>query len=366
MFTDKDLRELKEFSATDPVLSIYLNTDPTEGNADAYRLRLRNMLREINLADDLLAVERYFSTEYDWSGRGVVIFSCAPQSFFRAYPLAIPVRNLIHVGNRPNLHPLETMLDCYGGYGVVLVDKQGARLFSFHLGELHEQEGVVGEEVRRSKTGTASSMQAARSGGGTSLHKSEGVIDRNMKETVAFAVNFLESHHIRRVLIGGTDENVNYFRSLLPKAWQTLVMNTFPMNMNASHAEVLEKVLEMGVQADGHRQKHLVKELIDGAGGTNRAVMGIEPTLQAVNDGRVTTLVMTEGFNHPAYQCVQCGRMTILPHQTCSMCGGAYHELPNLIDPAVSMVMRAGGNVEIVRPDPTASMTDNFGAFLRY
>ena len=53
------------------------------------------------------------------------------------------------------------------------------------------------------------------------------VVDRNMKDSVDFAVHFFEENRVRRVMIGGTDENVSLFRSLLPKSWQSLVMNSF-------------------------------------------------------------------------------------------------------------------------------------------
>ena len=45
-----------------------------------------------------------------------------------------------------------------------MVDKQGARLFYFHLGELREQEGVLGESVKRTKRG-GGSQAAGRRGG---------------------------------------------------------------------------------------------------------------------------------------------------------------------------------------------------------
>ena len=52
MFTENDLRELLDFKTDSPVLSVYLNTDPTLGSADAYRPRLRGMLKDIGLDDD--------------------------------------------------------------------------------------------------------------------------------------------------------------------------------------------------------------------------------------------------------------------------------------------------------------------------
>ena len=84
MFSESDLRELAQFTAPTPVLSLYLNTDPSLGNSETHKLRGRSMLKELPLAHDLDAIQRYLDHEYNWSGRGVAIFSCAAEGFFRA------------------------------------------------------------------------------------------------------------------------------------------------------------------------------------------------------------------------------------------------------------------------------------------
>ncbi|WP_299024067.1 hypothetical protein [uncultured Thermanaerothrix sp.] len=366
MLTDQDVRELLKFTSPHPVLSVYLNTDPTLGNKDSYRLRLRNMLKKVDLPQDEEAVERYIMQEYDWSGRGVAVFSCAPQGFFRAYSLAIPVRDLVHVSDRPSVRVLADLLDSYGGYGVVLVDKQGARLFHFHLGELREQEGIVGELVKRTKHGGASSLPGARGGiAGRTKHVDE-VIERNMKEAADFAVAFFEQNRVRRILIGGTEDNVALFRSLLPKAWQSLIVGTFPMNMTASHAEVLAKAMQVGQEAETKRENQLIKDLITAAAKNSGAVIGLENTLQAVNEDRVSTLVILEGFGQAAYRCTQCGYLTSRQQTTCPACGGEMHEIADAVDFAVSRVMRGGGDVEVVHHNPEFEKAGMIGAFLRY
>jgi len=115
MLSEKDLRELIDYFPSTPVVSVYLNTEPAEGNADAYRLRLRTMLKNVDLPQDVDAIERYFEHEYDWSGRGVAIFSNASEKFFRVYPLAVPVQNLVHVGYKPSIRPLTDLLDSIDG-----------------------------------------------------------------------------------------------------------------------------------------------------------------------------------------------------------------------------------------------------------
>jgi len=367
MFSDNDLRELLEYKSSVPVLSLYLNTDPTEGNADAYKLRLRNILKEINLPEDIRAVERYFNHTYDWSGRAVAVFSCSPDGFFRAYPLAIAMRDLVHISDRPSVKPLADLLDNYGGVGVALVDKQGARLFFFHLGELREQEGVMGETVKHTKRGGASSFPGRRGGIAGRTNFMEEKIERNLKEAADFAARFFEERHVRRVLIGGTDENVASFRSLLPKAWQSLVMGTFPMSMTASHIDILNKAQQIGMEAESQREARLVDQVITSAAKGNAAVIGLADVFDAVNYDRIKTLVVEEGLSQPGYVCDNCGALFTAPAEICSVCGkGKVERTLDAVEMTVGRVMRHGGDIEVLRSNPDLAKGGSIGALLRY
>jgi peptide subunit release factor 1 (eRF1) len=365
MLSENDLRELLDFHTDEPVLSIYLSTDPSEGNADTHIRRLRSMLKEINLTEEIQAIERFFTTKYNWSGRGVAVFSCNPKGFFRAYPLAVPVRNLIHISDRPSVKPLAALLDNYGGYGVVLVDKQGARLFFFHMGELREQEGVLGEAVRRAKHGVGGSTVPGRRGATIATRGMDEVIDRNMKDSAAFAMHFFEENHVRRILVGGTEENTKLFCSLLPKAWQSLVMGTFPMSMTASQNDVRSRALELGIQAETEREKRLVERLITQAAKGEGAVTGLEETLNALNHGRIQALVIGEGFRKNAYRCKSTGWLTTKPEEACA---GAddIEKVYDVVDVIVNQVMRNGGEVDVVMSSAELEKKGSIGAILRY
>jgi len=226
MLTERDLKDLLDYQAQSPVLSVYLNTEPNAGSVDTHKLRLRSLLKEIEMPEDIERVLRYFDHEFDWSGRSVAVFSCVPQTYFQAYPLAVVVRSRVRVDNRPYVKPLADLLDSFGGYGVALVDKQGARLFYFHLGELREMEGMVGEEIRHTKRGGGSQAAGRRGGVAGKTNYTEELAERNIKDAADFAARFFAENNVRRVLIGGTEDNLKPFRASLPKAWQSLVVGT--------------------------------------------------------------------------------------------------------------------------------------------
>lgn len=366
MLTERDIKELLDYQGQFPVLSVYLNTEPTEGSADTHRLRLRSMLKEVDLPAEVERVERYFDHEFDWSGRSVAVFSCSKEDFFRTFPLAVPIRSRVRVGERPYVKPLADLLDSYGGYGVALVDKQGARLFYFHLGELQEQDGVMGEEVRHTKRGGGSQALGRRGGVAGKTNYVEEVAERNIKDAAEFAAHFFTENNVRRILIGGTDDNVNPFRAQLPKAWQSLVVGTFPMSMNASHTEVLERAMEVSAEAEERRKHRVVEAVITGAEKGRGGVAGLEDTLRVLHEGRIQTLVIRDGLRAPGWRCQGCSYVTTQEYEACPYCGSRFERIPDVIELAVREVLQSGGDIEVIHEEIDLADYGNIGGLLRY
>ena len=365
MFTDSVLRELLDYSCPNQVLSVYMNTDMNEGTIDALKLRLRTMLKEVDLPDDEAAILKYFELEREWTGRSIAMFSCATQKYFRAFPIAVPIRSRVFVGDQPYVKPLADLLDAYGGYGVALVDKQGARLFQFHLGELKEQEGFLGEEVRHTKRGAASSIFGHLGGVGGKARRSDETVERNLKESAEFAAKFFEENRVRRILIGGTEENVSQFKSHLPKAQQSLVVGTFAISMTARPGDVQKKALEIGQQAEHRREMRLVDNIVTSAAKGAGGVLKLDDTLGAVHEGRVQTLVVRDGYRAEGFQCEGCGYLTTQEEPDCPFCGKSFVQIKDAVEMAVRKVMQGGGDVEIVYDNPQLEEF-GIGGMLRY
>ena len=211
MFDEKSLRELATIEARGPILSLYLNVDPTQHAAEEYRLALREMLKQAEgqVDDgDISAVKRFVDLEYDWSGRGLVLFSRQAEDIWYVFPLAVPVRNGITAARKPYISPLVELDGFYGRYAVALVDRQGARFFLFQMGELIAQEGVVGEDVRNVRRGRGSSVVGMRGGSQASGRKEAELVQRNLRDAVAALADFCHAHPPRRLLLAGAEHTV--------------------------------------------------------------------------------------------------------------------------------------------------------------
>lgn len=367
MFSEKDLSEILEYRPGAPVLSVYLNTDPSTSSADAYRLRLRQMLKkyEDSMPQDTAAIERYVAHEYDWSGRSLALFSRAEDGFMRAFPLQVPLRDRARALKRPYVKPLADVLDNFGHYGVALVDQQNARLFHFHLGTLMEEESLEGEAIRRTKVG-GSQMPGGRGSASLSAHYVDEVTDRNLKGATKHASRFFQEKNVRRVLIGGTDETVARFIENLPKKWRSLVVGTFPVDMNSGPAQILEQALKVAQAAEHEKEARLVTSIVTAAAKGREGVVGLDETLGAVHVGRVQTLAISDGFRATGYRCNGCDYISGFKLEACPFCGGDFETIQDAVELAVSKVMEQGGDVEVVRDNSALEEAGNIGALLRY
>ena len=194
----------------------------------------------------------------------------------------------------------------------------------------------------------------------------EEVAERNIKDAADFAARFFGENNVRRILLGGAEDTLAVFRSHLPKAWQSLVVGTFPVSMTASHSEVQERAMQIGIEAERRREARLVNSAVTAAAKGRGGVVKLEETLSAVHEGRVLTLLISDGFRAPGRRCKRCGYMTTKRSQVCPFCGGNYEKIADAVELAVRKVMQSGGEVEVLHDASALSEHGNIGALLRY
>jgi hypothetical protein len=187
-----------------------------------------------------------------------------------------------------------------------------------------------------------------------------------MKEAADFSARFFTEHNVRRVLIGGTEDNIAAFRTQLPKSWQSLIVGAFPMSMNASQTEVMERAIEIGQEAERRRKLKLIETVATNAAKGHGGVLGLEDTLAAVHDGRVQTLLLQAGYREPGYLCQGCQYITPQEIDSCPFCGNEFEQIPDAVDLAVRRVLRNGGEVEVLHVFDEKQDFGKIGALTRY
>lgn len=348
------------------VLSLYLDADTSQETKESIKLQVRNLLRDADLhnSKSAMMIERYLDHSFNWASPGLALFCCGEMDYFEQFETAVPFRNRLRVSPKPYIKPLAHLLDFYAHYGVILVDRVGARFFAYHLGQLEETEGIMGEETQNIKKGSGSSAHGMRGGSGGGRHEEE-VANRNLREAAQEATNFFTKNKIRRLFIGGTIKTVSQFQELLPKQLQSCIAGTFAMDMTAGEHEVRAHSLGMLREVNAKREKQVVAQLMDAEAKGGNGVIGLDDTLQAVNEKRVQTLVISDGYRSPGYFNESSGfvvanlaKSPISPDELTAV--------DDVVDIALNFTMNQGGHAEVVNGNSLLEENGRIGAILRY
>lgn len=361
MVNEGDIRMLVEFESHDaPVLSVYLNMDPTRRVADAYKLTLRALLdgAEGAAAEDIKRVQNYVEMGYNWQGRGLVMFSCAGLNFWWARAFEVPVTDAAYVSFRPNIRQLATLLDSYGRYGVIHVDSEGARLFVFNMGHLENADGYMGQEVKVHKAGGWAAARYQR-------HE-KGTVHQNLQEAAEMAEAFYRSANTRHLILAGTEKNVARFRDLLSNRLRSMVVGSISVKATAAPAEISERALELVQKAEEAEDRNVADQILALANQNGNAVVGLERTLTAVQENRAERVVVVGTYVQPAYRFVDSGLIVLEIHEDGELGSGRIQELPDAVESVLRRALVQGIGITVLDAHKALEGAGSIGALTRW
>jgi len=353
------------------VLSLYLSFGP------AVHGKRRNIRAAVDAALDRLSesplterqrtglerertnVHRIFGRRFKPSGRSMVLFACEPRGLWELFQLQVPSLSIARFAERPAVSQLASILDEQERYGVLILDKERARILSVYLGE-------VEDEVTR-KSGYSGRTAA----GGWSQARYERRREGQLHTHIMKAIDALASEQQRRgfdrILIGGPDEALAALLGALPRGLRARVSGTFSCELSASGQTVLRRTRKLMEAAERNGEDVVVGHVLNAAKSGGLATIGWEETLPALLEGRVHKLVLVDRLRHRGRSCPR-GHVAAGRARVCSRCQehvGANHDLT---EAAVGAALDTQASVEMVRGSAAQRLRTEggIGAILRY
>lgn len=377
MITLTDIEALAQRHATpgSPVLSVYLDIDQSKAvNLHRrFEATLENMLRAIDRPSDPAFLSsfsadaervRQYVAHLEPRAKGLICFADDSEKFFWTWEIKAPVHNLARWSETPYIAPLLAILDEHERYGVVLADKQQARLFTVYIGEIEEHmEALAPAPVRLTKsTGTDHMLSERRFQSKAEMH-----VHWHLKHVAEMLNKLVDQYGFDRLLLAGPVETTAELHRLLSKRVAARVVERLSLTTKATASEVLQETLRVEQQVERATEKQLVEELI-AADGHNPVTLGIEPTVRAVCEERLWRLVYADGFSSDGGQCTNCSMLFAKTQGSCDYCGGAIKRIDDLLEVIIERSLQQDGNVEEVEGEAASRLQQvgGIGAVLRF
>jgi peptide chain release factor subunit 1 len=357
------------------ITSCYLDVDGRRHPRHVdYETQLDHLLREArekaagfgadavrSVAADLNRISDWVRGGFDRSHvRGLAFFACSADGFFEVVESPLPVRNGIMVNHTPHVRPLESILQAYERFAVVLVDRQRARLFRFEVGELTEHTEVFDAVPRGAEAGhPAQGSRAAH----VQRHTDE-VAHRHLKHAAEVTFAELQRRPIDHVILGGPHEVVVEFEAILHPWVRDRVADRLAIAATAGPDEVRQAALTVE-EAVTRRDETALVERLRSAVGTGGGVAGLEPTLAALVERRVDLLLVSDGYETEGWRCRSCQYLGPFGRR-CPVCANSMDLVDDVVEEAVEEALANKCRVQMVRESADLDVLGRIGALLRF
>lgn len=378
MISYDDIRQLQHYpSGLDSlVLSLYLNIDQSKAvNLNrGFETAVANLFRR--MSENHLSGnndKHRFETEcekvldflkdYTPKGASVVIFSDSTRDFWWHRDLQVEVPTEGRWSPQPWVRPLLEVLEDHDRFGVVLIDKQHARILTVDATGI-EQQSEIESDVPNKHVTT-----------GTDHIMSQGQMDRDhikhikwhAKRVADELAGIVERCKLSRIVIGGPVEATAIFGNELPKRLQQMIIGTISTPIDASRERLISELRAIQEKAELEDEDKLVEAMITSAHKGDRAVLGISETLSAIQQGRIHCMVVARDYHAEGKECDSCHVLVADGLELCSYCGGKLEPAPDLVNRASHRVLEQAGKVQLVSGAAAGKLAAaGIGAILRF
>jgi peptide chain release factor subunit 1 len=377
VINEERVRALAGHRGSCVVTSCYLDVDgrrhPRHGD---YEAQLEHLVREgrekaagfgpeavRSVAADLDRITAWVRGGFDRSHvRGLAFFACSADGFFEVVESPLSTSNDIVINHTPHVRPLESILQAYERFAVVLVDRQRARLFRFEVGELTEHTEVF-DAVPRGGDQAGHPAQGSR---GTHVERhSEEIAHRHLRHAAEVTFNELQERPVDHVILGGPREVAVELEGLLHPWVRDRVVDRLVIPATAGPDEVRQAALAVEEAVTRRHGAALVDRLREAIGTGGAGVAGLEATLAALVERRVDLLLVSDGYATEGWRCRSC-RYLGPRGRRCPVCANAMDLVDDVVEEAVEEALANKCRVQIVRENADLDVLGRIGAMLRF
>jgi peptide chain release factor subunit 1 len=370
VITEAAIKELAGFRSDDaPVVSCYLDVDGRrQVRPQDIERRLAALVREASggpsgtaVKADLDRITDHVTNHLDRSGvRGLALFSCAAKGLWEVVGLPVPVANRIVVNQSPAVGTLESIVQELEPLGVLLVDRQRARMFVFQFGELVERSELF-EALPRDYDDID---DAGRGQHDRLQDHTDELATQHLRHAAEVAFRLYQDKGFGRLSIGASDEINAAIEPLLHPYLRERLSPRLGVGAGASEPEVRAAALTVEEQVERAKEAALVARLRDGLGAGSKAVAGLADTLTALNERRAADLLVSDGYTESGWRCT-CGALAA-KGPTCPVDGEPMDHVDDVIHDAVDVALGQSCHVEVCVGNADLDVLGRVGALLRY
>ncbi|HEV3227112.1 MAG TPA: hypothetical protein VGZ52_09760, partial [Acidimicrobiales bacterium] len=308
---------------------------------------------------DLHRIEELVRGGFDRSRtRGLAIFACSEHDLWEVIPLPVPVHNRVVINHMPAVSQLEAVLEESAALGVLLADKQRARMFVFELGDLVEHSEHFDELPRDYDS------RGEKERGDVAPHV-DALQHHHLRHAVDVALDVFQKRGFDHLVIGAPDQITGELESLLHPYLRQRLFGRVQVSVAAGVDEIRNAAVEVEHRVERQKEHKLVQRLREAVASGRRGVAGLPDVLSALADRRAERVLVSDGLRAPGWRCGACGALALVGRR-CGRCDEEMEAIDDVVEEAVDEALGQSCRVEVCVGNADLDVLGRIGALLRY
>jgi peptide chain release factor subunit 1 len=380
-FTDGQIKvkEILNFIPTgELIVSIYLPVDSSKLSRQEYITQLNSMIgksRESlekdenlnrNQKKNLLAlfekIKKYVNEMFWPESAKTLLIYAGEKDFWEEIKLPVALKPRLIIDPKPHTQVLRNLLQNYKRYGILLIDKEKAQIYSMYLGEIKEYLAAFISDVPP-KVNYRSQMAFKEK---NILSRIEEKLHHFFKLANDRTFELFRDGKFDSLILAGRNEILSQFKNYLHSYLQQKYIGDILAEPDTSITIIKEKAQKIITESENKYKNELINKLIDEYNPNGWSVLGIEATIGALIREQVRIVIYDINFKTDGYICNACNYMTVKPVKECPYCKGKLVYYNDITDEIIENAVNQGCEIVDVDGNERLIQAGSIGAVLRY
>lgn len=361
-----------------PVVSVYLLVDRSRITKRDYQTKLNSMIassKEKLEADTNIdksqkkevfeifeKVKAFVNDKFRTdSTRTLAIFSSG-DGLWEEFRIPIIMRSKIIIDPKPYTQNIRSLINNSKKYGVLLIDREKAQIYSVYLGEINEYLAAFISDVPSKVNFKSQAVLRERKLYGRleeKLHHFFKLVnDRTME--------LFKEKKFDYLILAGRKEIIPNFLNYLHSYLQSRYIGNIDAEPDSNISLISNKAQKVIDEFEAKTKNDLIDRLIDEYNPNGMGVLGIDATIKSLLIEKIRILIYDRQFTHEGYICDSCRYLTIEYKDKCPYCGGKPVFYNDIVDEIVEDALNQGCEIVDIEGNEKLIRAGSIGAVLRY
>jgi peptide subunit release factor 1 (eRF1) len=360
------------------VVSVYLLVDRSRVAKKGYQTKLNSMItsskekleadtnfdrsQKREIFEIFERVKSFVSDKFRAdSTRTLAIFSSG-DGLWEEFRIPIIMRSKIIIDPKPYTQNIRSLISNSKRYGVLLIDREKAQIYSVYLGVVNEYLAAFISDVP-SKVNFRSQAAFREK---KLLGRLEEKLHHFFKLVNDKTMELFKEKKFDYLILAGRKEIIPNFSNYLHSYLQSRCIGNIDAKPDSKISLISKKARKVIDEFEIKNKNDLVDRLIDEYNPNGMGVLGIDATIKSLLIEQIKILIYDRQFTHNGYICSSCRYLTIEYKDKCPYCGGEPVFYNDIVDEIVEDALNQGCEIVDIEGNKKLLRAGNIGAVLRY